>query len=158
MEFTLLDRIVELVPGQRLRGVKALSLGEEYLQDHFPGYPVMPGVMMLEALVQSAAWLIRASTDFSCSMAILEVAENVKYSKFLSPGQQLETVVTQTSSEGGRYRFKGEGLVEGKTVLSARFVLHYFNLGDSFPSLASSDLTLIQNLREKFKILSSRTA
>ena len=59
MRFVLIDRIVEVRPGQSLVAVKNLSLAEEYLADHFPGFPVMPGVLMLEALTQAGAWLIR---------------------------------------------------------------------------------------------------
>ena len=64
MRFVLIDRIQEIVPGQSLTAVKNLSLAEEYLADHFPGFPVMPGVLMLEAMTQSAAWLVRSTEDF----------------------------------------------------------------------------------------------
>ena len=59
MRFVLIDRILDVQPGQSLVAVKNLSLAEEYLADHFPGFPVMPGVLMLEALTQAGAWLIR---------------------------------------------------------------------------------------------------
>src|ERR687888_105779 len=59
MRFNLVDRIVEVQPGRSLRAVKNLTLGEEYLADHFPAFPVMPGVLMLEALVEAGAWLLR---------------------------------------------------------------------------------------------------
>ncbi len=58
MKFLLVDRIESIQPGQRIVTTKALTLAEEYLADHFPAFPVMPGVLMLEALVQSAAWLV----------------------------------------------------------------------------------------------------
>lgn len=60
MRFTLVDKVVELEPGRRIVAIKNLSLAEEYLADHFPGFPVMPGVFMLEAMTQASAWLIRA--------------------------------------------------------------------------------------------------
>src|SRR5690349_1993879 len=61
MRFTLIDRIVELEPGARIKAIKALSMAEEYLGDHFPKFPVLPGVLMLEALTQAGAWLVRSS-------------------------------------------------------------------------------------------------
>ena len=68
MRFTLIDHIVTLEADTEITAVKTLSMAEEYLADHFPHFPVMPGVLMLEALTQSAAWLIRVSEDFAHSM------------------------------------------------------------------------------------------
>ena len=65
MRFLLIDRITELEPQKSITAVKNLSLAEEYLADHFPGFPVMPGVLMLETLVQAGGWLIRHSEDFA---------------------------------------------------------------------------------------------
>ena len=67
MKFGFVDSIVELSRGERIVAVKAVSLAEEYLADHFPTFPVPPGVLMLEALVESAAWLVRDAQDFTSS-------------------------------------------------------------------------------------------
>ena len=67
----LLDRITELKPAESLTATKSLTLGEDYLQDHFPVFPVMPGVLMLEAMYQAAAWLTRYDDDFAHSMVLL---------------------------------------------------------------------------------------
>ena len=64
MRFSLIDRIVELEPGVRITAVKSLTMAEEYLADHFPHFPVMPGVLMLEALTQAGAWLVRVERGF----------------------------------------------------------------------------------------------
>ena len=64
MRFTLIDRIVDFQPGVRLTAMKSLTMTEEYLGDHFPNFPVMPGVLMLEAMTQAAAWLVRAERGF----------------------------------------------------------------------------------------------
>lgn len=102
MRFLLIDRILEVesnrcrlsgnqpLNGQmpRLVGVKNLSLAEEYLGDHFPGFPVMPGVLMLEALTQAGAWLIRELEDFAHSVIILKQAKTIKYGSFVEPGRQ----------------------------------------------------------------------
>ena len=68
MRFVLTDRIVELKSGESLTALKNLSLAEEYLADHFPGFPVMPGVLMLESLTQAGAWLVREMEDFAHSI------------------------------------------------------------------------------------------
>ena len=88
MRFVLIVRILDVQPGRSrlvgnntftsptpsLHAVKNLSLAEEYLSDHFPGFPVMPGVLMLEALTQAGAWLIRDMEDFAHSFILLEQA------------------------------------------------------------------------------------
>src|SRR5580700_9001342 len=77
MRFTLLDRIIELEPGAKITAVKNLSMAEEYLADHFPGFPVMPGVLMLEAVVEASAWLWRITSDFEHSVIVMREAKNV---------------------------------------------------------------------------------
>src|SRR5207302_1814385 len=89
MRFHLVDRILELEPGARIRMVKNLTLAEEYLADHFPGFPVMPGVLMLETLVESAAWLLRVTEDYRHSVIALREVKNVKYGTFMEPGSRL---------------------------------------------------------------------
>ena len=64
MRLTLIDKIVELKPGESIKATKSLAMNEDYLEDHFPRFPVMPGVLMWESMYQAAAWLVRASDDF----------------------------------------------------------------------------------------------
>src|SRR5215471_14129146 len=102
MRFKLLDRITELHPGKSITALKSLSLSEDYLADHFPLFPVMPGVFMLEAITQASAWLIRASENFAHSMVVLREARNVKYADFVMPGQTLQVqaeIISQTATE-----------------------------------------------------------
>ena len=90
MKFLLLDRILDLQPGQYITAHKALTRAEEYLDDHFPKLPIMPGVLMLEAMYQASAWLVRATDDFAHSMVVLHEVRNVKYNGLVEPGQLLE--------------------------------------------------------------------
>ena len=83
MRFHLIDRIDGYELGKSLRGAKFLALGEEYLADHFPRFPVMPGVLMLQAAVEAASWLWRATTDFQHPVIVLREVKNVKYGTFM---------------------------------------------------------------------------
>ncbi len=153
MRFTLLDRIVELEPGAKLVAIKNLSLAEEYLADHFPGFPVMPGVMMLEAMTQASAWLIRAGEDFAHSTVVLKEARNVKYANFVEPGQTL-TVTVEVIDQGPRLtKLKTQGVVEGTTAVSARLTLERYNLAETDPGKAIADDVVKMKLRELYALL-----
>ena len=79
MRFHLIDRIDAVEPGKSLKAAKFLALGEEYLADHFPKFPVMPGVLMLQACVEAAAWLWRATTDFAHPVIVLRELQDLSY-------------------------------------------------------------------------------
>ena len=99
MRFILIDKIVSLEEGRRLTAVKSVSLAEEYLGDHFPTFPVLPGVLLLEGLVESAGWLVRKTENFAHSMILLAEARNVKYRSFLPPGSQIQYTVEAKAIE-----------------------------------------------------------
>ena len=80
--------------------MKNVSLAEEYLADHFPEFPVLPGVFMLEAATQSAAWLVRMSEEYAHSMIVLQEAKSVKFTDFVTPGNTLRMRVEQLKREG----------------------------------------------------------
>lgn len=153
MRFTLIDKIVELEPGVRISAVKTLTMAEEYLADHFPKFPVMPGVLMLEAMTEAAAWLIRATENFASSMVVLREAANVKYVQFLEPGQTLVVTAEVFRHAKGQTQVKATGSVDGRTVVSGRLTLASYNLGDERPEYASTDEALRDDLREQFRLL-----
>jgi 3-hydroxyacyl-[acyl-carrier-protein] dehydratase len=159
MRFHLVDRIVEWVPGKSLRAVKNLTLGEEYLADHFPTFPVMPGVLMLQTLVESAAWLLRLSEDFRHSVIVLREAKNVKYGTFMQPGKQMNVEVELAAQDEKTATFKGKGEVGGASTVSARFTLDRYNLRDRNPAFAAADERIVQYLRGLSAVLTrtSRT-
>src|SRR6476659_10031381 len=115
MRFNLVDRILEVEPGKSIRMVKNLTLGEEYLADHFPTFPVMPGVLMLQSLVAAGAWLLRLSEDFAHSIIVLREVRNIKYGNFMEPGKQLAITVELAERAAGTAVFKGKGEAEGQT-------------------------------------------
>src|SRR5438477_2952936 len=114
MRFNLIDRILEVEPGRRLRAAKNLTMGEEYLADHFPTFPVMPGVLMLETLVEAGAWLLRLTDDFRHSLIVLREAKNIKYGTFMEPGRQMAVTVELVEQDEASATFKGRGETEGK--------------------------------------------
>ncbi|HEV3415173.1 MAG TPA: 3-hydroxyacyl-ACP dehydratase FabZ family protein [Pirellulales bacterium] len=153
MRFTLLDRIVQLEPGKRVTAVKALALAEEYLADHFPSFPVMPGVLMLEAMTQAGAWLVRAGEDFAHSIVVLKEARNVKYSNFVAPGQTLTVTAEIVGQDPRQTRFKAQGTVDGEVQLSGRLVLERYNLADEGMGAADDDARVKRELRKLFALL-----
>lgn len=128
MKFCFLDTIVEQSP-DRIVAVKQVSLAEEYLGDHFPRFPVLPGVLMIETIVQAAR---RMLADRGDRRLVLGEAKAVRFGSFVRPGEALRVEVTLTSAEGqGVYRCRGTGLVcrhgeshaGSETAVSGRFTM-----------------------------------
>jgi len=155
VKFNLIDKI-ELLTSERIVAVKHVSLAEEYLADHFPTFPVLPGVMMLEAITQAAGWLLHHRNQFAKSMAVLKEAKNVKYGQFVAPGGFLKVEVDFFKPTETGATFKATGLVGGETALSARVELAYFNLADKQPELASIDQRLHEHNKARFALLAGR--
>jgi 3-hydroxyacyl-[acyl-carrier-protein] dehydratase len=153
MRFILIDKVVSLEPGKRIKAVKNVSLSEEYLADHFPTFPVLPGVLLLEGLIESASWLVRESENFAHSMILLEEARNVKYKSFLAPGAQIEYTVEAGTIEENVSSFSGAGVSGGERIVEARFGLRHFNLADADSAMAAVDAAVIESLKERWKLL-----
>ncbi len=153
MRFNLVDRIVEVEPGRLIRAVKNLTLGEEYLADHFPTFPVMPGVLMLQTLVEAGAWLLRVSEDYRHSVIVLREARNVKYGTFMQPGRQMSITVELAEKDDALATFKGKGETDGATTVSAKLTLARYNLRDRNPALRNADERLVEHWRELYSLL-----
>lgn len=128
MRWFLLDKVTELVVGERARGVKCVSLTDEVLHDHFPDYPVLPGALILEAGAQLGGYLVEASSleaDRPVRRAVLAQVKDARFYEAVGPGDRLELSATLESRLDGAARVRLEGGVEGKRVLRAEvtFVL-----------------------------------
>jgi len=156
MRFNLVDRILEVEPGRKIRMVKNLTLGEEYLADHFPTFPVMPGVLMLQTLVEAGSWLLRLTEDFRHSVIVLREARNVKYGNFMEPGRNLVLTVETVdyNPDAAEVVFKGKGEVDGNSTVSAKLTLGRYNLRDRNPALGAADQKIVDHLRSLHLVLS----
>jgi 3-hydroxyacyl-[acyl-carrier-protein] dehydratase len=155
MRFILIDKVVSITAGVGIRTVKNVSLSEEYLADHFPTFPVLPGVLLLEGLIESASWLVRLSENFAHSMVLLQEARNVKYKSFLAPGGRIEYIVEAKSIEENISSFAGTGVSDGQMIVEARFGLRHFNLADQNSSMAAVDGQIIEAMKERWKLLNT---
>src|SRR5581483_7946552 len=154
MRFHLIDRIVGWEPGKSLTASKFLALGEEYLADHFPRFPVMPGVLMLQCLVEAGAWLWRATTGYRHPVVVLREAKNVKYGSFMLPGRRMDVAVDLVKAEEDLATFKGKGADDaGQQTVSAQFVLHGYALADRGPAGAAADARLLESLKARWALL-----
>lgn len=153
MRFVLIDRILDLQPGKSLVAVKNLSLAEEYLADHFPGFPVMPGVLMLEALTQAGAWLIRETEDFAHSVIVLKTARTIKYGSFVEPGRQLELRVEVIEHGDRETVLKGKGVIDNQVMVQGRITLTRYNLRERNPALHTTDAQIVAGLRDLYATL-----
>jgi 3-hydroxyacyl-[acyl-carrier-protein] dehydratase len=153
VKFNLIDKIEQLTD-ERIVGVKYVSLAEEYLADHFPTFPVLPGVMMLEAVVQAAGWLLHHRTNFAHTMAILKEAKNVKYGQFVAPGNFLKVEVDLIKAVPGGANFKAFGMTGGsEQAVQMRIELAYFNLAEKHSELAGLDKQLAEHNRKRWELI-----
>jgi 3-hydroxyacyl-[acyl-carrier-protein] dehydratase len=152
VKFNLIDK-VETITDERIVAVKYVSLAEEYLADHFPTFPVLPGVMMLEALTQAAGWVLHRRHDFAKSMAVLKEARNVKYGNFVAPGNYLRVELEYVKATEAGASFKATGTVGDATAVTARIEIAYFNLADKQPALAEMDARLQAHNRQRWSLI-----
>lgn len=131
MRFGLVDQIIELKRGERIVAVKAVSLAEEYLADHFPTFPVLPGVFILQGLVEAATWLAYDALEFAPVVILLKEAKNVTYKSFVKPGNLLRLEVTCRRMAPDGSEFDGTGFCGQSEMVRARFsLLHHTPVQD----------------------------
>lgn len=155
MTFSFIDAIEEVEAGKRLVAIKCVSLGEDYLRDHFPMLPVLPGVLMLEGMFQAASWLVRVTEDFQHSTVRLEEASQVKYSGLVQPGQTLRLVAELVRQSEGEFEFKAHGVLvaDGTTVVTGKLRLRSLDLGSERPGWEPLDRELRSRFRSEWETL-----
>ena len=122
--FLLVDRLEVEVPGEKGVGIKNVTMNEEFFQGHFPGNPVMPGVLQIEAMAQTAgAVVISQDENYAASKrnVLFMAVDGVKFRKQVKPGDQLRMHVEKVKEHGKVFVFKGKSYVDDKLVSEAEF-------------------------------------
>ena len=122
--FLLVDRVIEMEPGKRIVGIKNVTYNEPFFPGHFPGRPIMPGVLIVEALAQTAGILVFSSLpkeQFKTPVYFLGI-DNVRFRKPVIPGDQLRLELEITKHRQSVWGFKGKALVDGNLVAEAELL------------------------------------
>jgi 3-hydroxyacyl-[acyl-carrier-protein] dehydratase len=120
--FLLVDRIVEMTPGQRAVGIKNVSMGEPFFQGHFPDYPVMPGVLIVEAIAQVGAVLMLSGDEFKDKMAFFAGIDNVRFKRQVRPGDTLRLEVEIGQIRRSIGTGTGQATVDGELACRGEFM------------------------------------
>lgn len=121
--FLMIDRVVDVVPDRSAIGVKNVSVNESFFQGHFPGHPVMPGVLIIESMAQTAAVLVveTLGPDAAGKLVYFMSIEAAKFRRPVQPGDQLRIHVTKDRSRGNVWKFNAVARVDGVSVAEATY-------------------------------------
>ena len=121
--FLMIDKMIDVVPDVRATGIKNVTINEPYFQGHFPNRPIMPGVMIIEAMAQTAGALVMETIGAKaegCLVYFLSV-DSARFRKPVIPGDRLHVQVEKIRNRGDVWKFKGEAKVEGTLMAEAIF-------------------------------------
>ena len=121
--FLMIDRVVDVVAGERAVGIKNVSINESYFQGHFPKRPVMPGVLIIESMAQTAAVLVvhTLGTISSTRLVYFMSVDNARFRRPVVPGDTLMVHVTALRSRGNVWKFEAQAKVDGKLCAEATY-------------------------------------
>jgi 3-hydroxyacyl-[acyl-carrier-protein] dehydratase len=121
--FLLVDRVVDMVLGESCIGIKNVTINENFFQGHFPSMPVMPGVLIIECMAQTAAVLVVTTLGpaWQGKLVYFMTVDNAKFRKPVAPGDQMRVHVTKVRQRGNIWKFTGEAKVDGKIVAEATY-------------------------------------
>ena len=117
--FLLVDRITECVAGKYAKGYKNMTMNEEFFQGHFPGNPIMPGVLQLEALAQCSAPIVMCMPEYQGKLTLYAGVDNVRFKNIVRPGDRFEMHVELVKAKGPICKCHGVGTVDGKVCIEA---------------------------------------
>ena len=129
--FLLIDRVLELVPGERIKALKNVTVNEQFFTGHFPHHPVMPGVLVIEAMAQTAAVMSYKTRDVkpdSNTVAYFAGIDNVRFKRPVLPGDQLIFDVTLVKNKGDLWKYRGTASIDGEVAASADLMCFFKRL------------------------------
>ncbi len=122
--FLLLDKVVDVVPGEKGIGIKNITFNEPYFQGHFPDNPIMPGVLQIEAMAQTAGLVVMSQIkkdENQKADVLFATVDKVRFRKPVVPGDRIEFHVQKVNQVKNVYKFEGKGYVDGNLVSQAIF-------------------------------------
>lgn len=121
--FLMIDKVREVIPYESAIGIKCVSMGEPHFQGHFPGKPVMPGVLIIESMAQTAGVMVVTSLgpESEGKLVYFMSVEEAKFRRPVEPGDYMEVHVTKKQNRGQVWKFRGEAFVDGKLCAEATF-------------------------------------
>lgn len=121
--FLMIDKLIDVVPNVRATGIKNVTINEPYFQGHFPNRPIMPGVLIIEAMAQTAGTLVMETlgAEGEDSLVYFLTIDSARFRKPVTPGDQLHVRVEKIRNRGDVWKFKGEATVEGTLMAEAVF-------------------------------------
>jgi len=125
--FLLIDRVIEIVPGKSAVGIKNVSINEPFFQGHFPSFPIMPGVLIIEAMAQLGAVIVLSKEENQGKLAYFAGIDHARFRRQVIPGDQLRLEVEISRMKGSIGKGEGKAYVDGELAAEANII---FALGD----------------------------
>jgi len=120
--FLLIDRVIHIVKDKSAIGIKNVTINEPFFEGHFPNHPIMPGVLIIEAMAQTSAILVAKTTETKSDKALYFMTiDRTKFRKPIGPGDQIHLHVTKTQNRGNVWKFKGQALVNENIMAEANY-------------------------------------